>query len=264
MYFAFWSATDKSFHPVRLFAVHPGDQILAELVHAGGRWAVTIRDRTSGAHAGLVTGDEARSSFTEAKWVQEDITNAQTSTPFPYPDRMSTVRFAHIAVDSRPPAQNGVQSMWMSENRRNLAPSPLSHDSFSLRDAQLAPAGLTYLQIAAPEDAATQAFTLQMAHWTTHTARPVIMAQSARFATALRGNMRALGHARWPGQDEPLVRELHGDMQRLLAQATSVAHIPAARLKAWEATFARDTIPMGTTATQLRQALGIPQITPTR
>jgi hypothetical protein len=123
-YFAFWRDTVRHFHPAVLFRAKPGDQISASLVNAGNRWAVSIRDITSGRLRTVRTLEEGRAAFNMAGWIDEDITSARTNRPIPYP-RLSRIRFTAMRVDGRPPAGAALRSTWMSEHGTYLGPSAL-------------------------------------------------------------------------------------------------------------------------------------------
>jgi hypothetical protein len=132
VYRAFWTDTVHHFLPVNLFPVRPGDSLWASLTHRRRRWAVAIRDLTSGTGTQVTTQQEGRASFDWAEWEQEDV--GLVGQPFDYP-RLSTVGFQRLEVNGRPPALAGLYSSWMTKDRQRLAPSDLKNDSFSLRRA---------------------------------------------------------------------------------------------------------------------------------
>ncbi len=104
VYSAFWTDNVHSFYPQSLFAVRPGDDISASLTLSHHRWAVAIRDATSGARSRFLTSDETQASFNEAQWIQEDrMFCSEHTKSCPYP-RLSTVRFGQLAVISPVPA----------------------------------------------------------------------------------------------------------------------------------------------------------------
>jgi hypothetical protein len=196
-YYAFWSDTTNHFHPHFLFRVDPGDVVSASLALADGQWKLAIVDETSGVTAHFSTDDEASASFNLAEWLQEDVTDAMTGKPFPYP-RLTNIRFRRLEVDSATPMYADLYSQWMSASGVNWAPSPLHRDSFALRRATVSAIGAKYLQIATGEDMATRVFVPQMAGWTAATPGPQIAAACSTFAAALRKNLHALARTRWP------------------------------------------------------------------
>jgi hypothetical protein len=261
-YYAFWSDATNHFHPRFLFRVKPGDDVSASLALVSGQWRLAIVDETSGATARFSTEEEAGASFNLAEWLQEDVTDAATGKPFPYP-RLTDLRFRRLAVNSATPAYADLYSQWMSANGANWAPSQLHRDSFALRRATVSSIGAKYLQIAAEEDMATKVFVAQMAGWTATTPGSQIAAACSTFAAALRKSLHALVGTRWPPRAQRQIHSLVRSTRALLTllQSTSSAS-PANR--AWTSTWARDSTALGLAAHLIRRALKIPEITPTQ
>jgi hypothetical protein len=262
-YYAFWSDTTNHFHPRFLFRVKLGDDVSASLALVSGRWRLAIVDKTSGATARFSTEEEAGASFNLAEWLQEDVTDAATGKPFPYP-RLTDLRFRRLAVNSATPAYADLYSQWMSANGANWAPSPLHRDSFALHRATVSSIGAKYLQIAAGEDMSTKVFGPQMAGWTATTPGSQIAAACATFAATLRKSLHALASTRWPPRVRRQIYSLIRSARVLLTLSQSPPSASPADLRAWTSTWARDSTALSRAAHLIRRALKIPEITSTQ
>jgi hypothetical protein len=131
LYFAFWSDVARHFHPVVLFPVASGDDLSASMSLAHGKWTLAIVDETSGESAQLTTTDEARASFNEAQWTQEDVTDGKTKQPFPYP-QLTAVAFRRLAVNGQIPNGAALSPQSLSEHGSSVVPSSIEGDSFTL------------------------------------------------------------------------------------------------------------------------------------
>ncbi len=262
-YYAFWSDTTNHFHPRFLFSVKPGDDMSASLALVSGRWRLAIVDKTSGATARFSTEEEAHASFNLAEWLQEDVTDAATGKPFPYP-RLTDLRFRRLAVNLATPAYADLYSQWMSASGANWAPSPLHRDSFALHRATVSAIGAKYLQIAAGEDMATTVFVPQMVGWTATTPGSQIAAACSTFAAALRRSLHALASTRWPPRVRRQIHSLIRSTHVLLTLSQSPPSASRADLRAWASTWARDSTALSRAAHLIRRALKIPEITPTQ
>jgi hypothetical protein len=260
-YVAFWSDTVHHFHPQVLFPVGPGDHLSATLTLARGRWMLAIADATSGRTRRFATTDDARARFRLAEWAQEDVEDARTHRPFPYP-ALSTVGFRRLAVDSTAPAYADLYSTWMSENGRNLAPTPLRHDAYTLREATVSAAGARYLSIALAAGVTAQAFRTEIARWTAATPRAAIAAQTARYAAALGTEVRALSAARWPATFRARIDTLVRRERTLLALTRSAPGLAPGRRAAWRSAWERAERAATSAAHVLRRALHVPELTP--
>jgi hypothetical protein len=254
---AFWSTTSHGFHPQLLFPVNPGDDISATLTLTHERWKLVLIDATSGAVAHISTESEARASFIEAMWIQEDVTNQATGKPFAYP-QLTPTSFRRLAVDSIPPAYTALYSQWMSANGSSLAPSPLQRDSFTLQEATVSSAGEQYLDIAKSEDAATLALLAQLGEWSPTTPRPQIASASRALLSALRGDASALARYPWPARVRGLVASLVRADDAMLTDLEAVKSTPASGLTAWISRFERDAA-IGDTGHMIRSALDLPE-----
>lgn len=131
LYFAFWSDVARHFHPIVLFPVASGDDLSASMSLAHGKWTLAIVDETSGESAQLTTTNEARASFNQAQWTQEDVTDGKTKQPFPYP-QLSPVAFRRLAVNGQIPIGAALSPQSLSEHASSVVPGSLEHDSFAL------------------------------------------------------------------------------------------------------------------------------------
>jgi hypothetical protein len=206
-YFSFWSDTSAHFHAIELFGVHPGDRISARLELSHARWQLAITDTNSGDRSVFETADEARASFSNAEWLQEDITNTKARRVYDYPE-LSPIGFRDLKVNSRAPAYKSVRSSWMSAGASNFAPTPLHNDAFTISPATIGAAGSRYLRIAKREDDADAALEEQASRWTARTPRPQRAAAVKSLVAALLTNDRELAEARWPARVQSMVDEL--------------------------------------------------------
>jgi hypothetical protein len=262
IYDAFWSATSRHFHPQFLFPVHAGDAVAARLALTHDAWTLAIVDATSGASAHFSTSAEAHASFDAAMWMQEDVTNQTTGKPFAYP-RLTSTNFSQLTVNSAPPTYADLDSQWMSAGDGSLAPSPLRRGSFTLRQAAVSSAGAQYLHVAEPEDAATEAFAAQMAGWRPKTPRRQIASASRAFQAALRTNVAALTHSRWPTRVHGLVASLIAAVGLVIDDLRAVTPIPSAGLAPSISRLERDMAAIGDAGHLIRRALDLPELKPT-
>jgi Peptidase A4 family len=161
-YYAFYSTTKLRFHPVHLFVVSPGDHVSATLRRRGARWEIAFADRTAGRERQLSVAEGAGRHFNEVQYIQEDVTDARTSRPLPYPS-LSPVRFTAVAADGAAPAPDRLSSDWLTEADGYLAPARLRGSAFTLMHVRPTAAGLRSLRsITAQNDAAVGTVALLM------------------------------------------------------------------------------------------------------
>ena len=264
-YFAFWSDTQQHFHPRFLFEVFPGDKVSATMRLEPAGWKVSIvDDDLSGPNskASFTTRQETGGDFDSALWLQEDITDARTQQPGPYPD-LSTVHFAQLTVNGHQPPYAKVYSQWMSSGLKSgLAPTPLSGDAFSLHDQTLNAQAAHYLDITRAANAAQNRFTKQLASWSLRTPPSQIRSQCSAAAAAVRSVDMGLQSHRWPpaveGAVARLARDGETEYRLLLAPPASTG----AALPRWRAAFTRAATTIGATAHVVRRELGAPELTP--
>jgi hypothetical protein len=259
-YYAFYSTTKLHFHPVHLFDVSPGDQISATLRRRGARWQITFTDRSVGRGRQLSVAEGAGRRFNQAQYTQEDVTNARTSRPFPYP-RLSPVRFTAIAADGVTPHPAGLTSSWLTEADGYLAPAPLHDGGFTLVHTQMTTAGLRYLRAIAAQDHATVTAIAHLLHWAqggpTH---PAVVA-ARRFAGVLRATVTTLRRERWPAGAHRAVSTLRSDARALIALLSTIQTVNIVGRTAWAERFDRLTEMVGADGQAARRALRLPSPT---
>ncbi|MGA2471698.1 MAG: G1 family glutamic endopeptidase [Solirubrobacteraceae bacterium] len=256
---AFWSDNVHHFHPQFLFTVYPGDRMSASLSLKGGRWRLSIVNRTLGESAHFSTSQEADAAFNEAEWLQEDP--GGTKKPVPYP-RLSTVSFSRLAVNSAAPRYADLYSGWMSEDGTNWAPTPLRNDSFRLQRASVSAAGAQYLRIIKPMDAASRKFFGLAGAWTARTPRKQIAAETSTYAAVLRNTSSALRRSAWPSSVRQLVGLLAADQLANASRWRAMTSLAPSR----RAAAVSKLLPVYGNPDNhghlVRRALHIPEITP--
>jgi hypothetical protein len=257
-YWAFWSDTVHEFHPVFLGRVKAGDAITARLVLKHERWILTLTDVTSHAPVQFSTNEEAKASFTEAEWTQEDATGS-TGSVSPYPV-LSDVTFNHLGVNFARPSYASLYSTWMSVNGRNFAPTPLRHGEFTLHGATLTATGRRYLQMGARWLAAAHLFTSELEHSSRSHSHAEISSARLRFVTALGRDSRALQHSSFPASVRGMVRLLIDHFDALRAQSTPPASVTSATLARWVSAFGREANALLYIEHLIRRALGVPEL----
>jgi hypothetical protein len=243
---------------VRIFSVRPGDRLAASLALTAGRWMLAIVDRTSGKRAGFGTDEEAKPSFNQLDWLQEDPRSAATHRPLPYPS-LSEVDFGGLRANSALPSAARLYASWMSLQRKNLAPSSLRDDSFALQAAKrITREGARYLAIVSPLDATQNAVEPQILEWNETTPATQIDLQRATFAAALSVASHDVALAHWSGKASRLVRAWVARAGVLLVQTRLSPPLTAAGQQAWVARWLRDGHALSMVAYRLRRTLGLP------
>jgi Peptidase A4 family len=262
-YFATWSDVAHHEQTQPLFPVNAGDDLKASLAFTRGRSTLTIADSTTGAHARFSISTPGDAAINEAEWIQEDVTDSTLNRLYPYP-HLTTVDFHDLEINSQAPAYPDLSSSWMSVGSTYLAPTPLYHDSFTIREATVSEYGAQYLHIAIPEDTATNKFIAQLVRWTADTPRSQIDTARSRYAIALRENISAFTSARWPPQTQNLVDALTDNIRLLLDYTQSPIPTSSAGLASWRSIWKRDAKAVGSVAQALKRDLNLPEITPHR
>jgi hypothetical protein len=256
-YYAFYSTTKLHFHPVHLFDVSPGDQISATLRRRGARWQIEVTDRTAGRGRQSSVAEGAGRRFNEAQYTQEDVTDARTGRPFPYPS-LSPVRFTAVAADGVTPRPTGLTSSWLTEADGYLAPAPLHDGGFTLAHRQMTRAGLRYLRAIAAQDHATVTAIAHLLHWAQGgPARPAVVA-ARRFADVLRATVVTPRHERWPAGAHAAVSALRSDARALIALLSTIRTVTIVGRTAWAERFDRLTELVGADGQAARRALRLP------
>ncbi len=258
-YYAFYSDTVAAFHPRFLFYVRAGDVVAARMRLSGGRWHVLILDRTHPHKFAFGTSDEASGAFDEAEWLQEDVGDG-TGGLLPYPVLATRVSFSRLAVNAGHPRYARVRSQWMTENRTDLAPSPLVGDAFSLFQTQPSRIGMHYLQIAVTLDVALAHFESDLARWTVRTPAHTMTSERDVVADAYRLDIEELAATRWPARARPLFGALVAATKLELAQTERAPTRTSGGIERWIAAWSRAGSAASAIAMRVRRVLHLPQL----
>jgi hypothetical protein len=169
------------------------------------------------------------------------------------------MRMTHLAVDGTEPRYQDLQSLWMSEKDRYLAPSALTSDAFSIGKAALGRAGIAYLDLADVENRAARRFGAQLASWTPGTSGSRIASESSGFAQALRRSVHGFAIGPWPTAARPLIATLERRTRALLALTSSGADVPPRRRAAWRTKWRAEAMAAHTAALVVRRRLHVPE-----
>jgi hypothetical protein len=260
-YFAFWTDTARSFHPVPLFGVQPGDRLPASLVLKDHRWTVAISDITSHRHVRFTTSEEGGAFFQAALWLQEDPLEAIQRRSAPYP-QLAGLQIAGLAENGAPPSPELTNVQWMSRGEQVLTPTALDHDAFTftLNLPSLTPPARRYLDIEQPLiDASTQP-QAELAAATDATGHAQEIKWAKQLAAALTRGENALRVARWPpavarilASDARLRRRVANLTNQLITRPAS--GFAAARMR-WAAAIRASSL----SSARLRRALNAPAV----
>jgi hypothetical protein len=196
-YEAFWSDTRQDFSPRNLLVVNAGDSVTVAMSIAHGQWKLSFDDTTLGQTRRVTTTQETGVQFNDAEWLQEDVTNGDTNTVYPYPT-LSTVRFTDLRVNGKPPRYGAMFADWMSLPHSMLAPGPLSGDAVQLRTATISPAGLRYLRLARPVNESAEDFLSASSDWTVATPPAKTRREITSFTRVIARSLKALNASPWP------------------------------------------------------------------
>ena len=110
-YFAFWSDPARGYHPVRLFAVQPGDAMVARLIVRKGV-SLMVRDVTRHRTRTVDVRDISAAALLGVEWFQEDPTLGTTPTSGRHAPYTQTVpvRFTHLLVNGTVPRGSSLLS----------------------------------------------------------------------------------------------------------------------------------------------------------
>jgi hypothetical protein len=256
-YYAFYSTTTLHFHPVHLFDVQPGDQVSATLHRGGGRWQITFVDHTVGRQRQLSVAEGAGAQFNEAQYTQEDVTDARTGRPFPYPS-LSPVRFTGVEVNGLVPRPAQLTSSWLTEADGYLAPARLHGDAFTLAHAEMTAAGYRYLHAIAAQDGATATAIPELLRWAQGEPAPQAATAARHFATVLRATVETLGEQRWPPGARAKVSALRAHAHALVALLSRIPRVKAAGRTAWAVELERLAEMVGAAGQAARRTLRLP------
>lgn len=254
VYFTFWSDIARHFKAKLLFPVNPGDTLSASLVLANKQWMLAIADNTSGKKTRLSIAGEARASFDQAEWTQEDPGSEGDHARYP---RMTAPVFQHLAVNSTEPAPT--YSQWMSVSHGNLAPTAVHDGSFTLQRAPaVGAAGRQYMRLVTAGLAVRRRFDTERSSWTPRTPYTQIVSASSRMIEAAQESSRALLSARWSKQISGLVRSAADADAVFLERARPPALLTAATFAAWNSALTEASLRAGRADSKLRLALNLP------
>lgn len=206
-YYAFWSSTTEHFRPRRLFDLNPGDVVRLSMHRNGGRWLISVNDRSMDERQSVAVQLSPHTRLSAATWHQEDVSNLATNNAFPYPT-MTPVRFSDLRVDDRRPPAAALTTIWMSAGRAFYGPSPLHRGAFAITRIHPSADALHYGRIALQQDLATYLFDAELASWTPATGSRTIKAQATRFARVTQTDVRRLRSYRWPARVRAPMRRL--------------------------------------------------------
>ena len=257
-YYAFYSTTELHFHPVHLFDVSPGDQVSATLGRRGTSWRIDFVDRTLGDERTLWVGEGAGRQFNEAQFSQEDVTDARTGRPFPYPS-LSPIRFTGIAANGIAPQPGQLTSSWLTEAHDYLAPGPLRGDAFTLSHTQMTTAGYRYLRAIAAQDGATATAFPQLLRWAQGEPAPRAAAAAHHFSSVLRVTVGALDDERWPPGARAKVTALRTHARALIALLSRIPRVTAVGRTAWAVRFDQLATLVVADGQAARRALRLPR-----
>lgn len=213
-YYAFWSSTAQHFHPRWLLPVVPGDSVRLSMHADGDSWVMSARDETSNARRTVSVKLPTEPPLNLASWHQEDVTDARTSRPFPYPG-LGVVRFSAVRVNDRVPHPKLLKMVWLSTSHEIFGPSQLISGAFSIGPVHPSVAALHYQRLVAREDFPALLFDSRLASWTAETPSRTIKADARSFAHVLRENIAGMRDYRWPANVKPEIGRLVNVTQRV-------------------------------------------------
>jgi hypothetical protein len=256
-YAAFWTDTIRGFHPRILFRVRPGDAVSTALSLRAGRWRVSIIDTTSGSASSFTTSEEGAADFNLAEWLQEDPidTNGKTTR---YP-ALSTVGMHALTVNGRGPDYGAMFAQWMTLPGRDLAPTPLADDAFTITRGAVTAAATRYLEIAHAQNVSARRVDAETARFTARTPAREIQRVSAEAATMQRRYVVGLEHADWPAAARAPINALVREVRVQIGMFVAAAHHAPASLAAWRRQFVALSPALLKLAHQVRRALRLPE-----
>jgi hypothetical protein len=213
-YYAFWSSTAERFRPLWLLSVDPGDVVQLSMHANGDQWVMSARDETSNAQQTRAVNVAGQPPLDLASWHQEDVTDRDTSDPFPYP-RLGVVRFSALRINNRPPRAKALTTIWMSTAHAILGPSHLISDAFSIGIIRPSAAALHYQRQAVREDFAADLFDTRLQSWTATSPSGAIKAGAISFARAMQESITSLRTYRWSANVRPAIDRLLDASERL-------------------------------------------------
>jgi hypothetical protein len=256
-YAAFWTDTIRGFHPRILFRVRPGDAVSTALRLRAGRWRVYIVDNTSGQGSSFSTSEEGADDFNLAEWLQENPSETSGETTR-YP-KLSTVGMHALTVNGAGPSYRDMFAQWMSLPARDLAPTPLSDDAFTITSGVVTAAAARYLKIAHAQNVNARRLDVEAARFTAHSPPREIQRVSGEGAAMQRSYVDGLEHAAWPAAARGPISSLVREVRVQIGMFAAAAQQAPASLAAWRGEFVALQPPLLKLAHQVRRALRLPE-----
>jgi Peptidase A4 family len=206
---AFWSDTERDFHPINIARAESGDLISLEMTLQASGWILRVRDLTSGWVHEVVTDYAAGQNFNFGSWIQEDPTSAaHPLINLPYPD-MSQTMFSHAELDGAIPEMDEGEAQDMDvPGGPILVPTPDIGDSF--RVVAATGFGRQYLSDLALYDYAEDQFGYVLEHGGTSDKSQIVSAAS-QLVRALDGQEADFEGQTWPADVSSAVQTLLSD-----------------------------------------------------
>jgi hypothetical protein len=255
-YFAFWSDTQRGFHPVSLGTVVPGSLVSASMVKSPSGWRLTLSDNLRRLATGLLVRDSPSHPYNQAEWLQEDpVMTASVGRDLPYP-ALSPVAFIDLVVNGHHPRLSFDDAQALSSsNGVFVVPSRFTDDSFTMGPA--VGAAKQYLRDALSLDNANIPFEATLRSWNKDSAATKRTAVQA-FVAAISANRSALAGQVWPRSAQPLIDQV------VKVQAAAVGFLNFWLTSGGVASGDPPTIPsvdlITPTADRLRSVLGLPPL----
>jgi hypothetical protein len=145
LFYAFWSDTERGFHPVPLPRVKPGDVVHASLRLVGDRWYLQFSDPQASVNVSFSTPEEA-GAMDQAEWLQEDVETTRGPHRFvPYPS-ISPVTFQDLTANGVTPLASQLLYRRRPVRSKGTLVGSLVHDNaFTIFTTKLAPAKAQYV-----------------------------------------------------------------------------------------------------------------------
>jgi hypothetical protein len=212
------------FHPQQTFPHYglPGDLISASISQTESGWSVQVVDTRNRMNF-VRTMSIPAADFTEAEWFQEDPTNGETNSPFPYP-HLSQIRWMDLKLNGASPSFSLANQRWMSVPGGDFAPTPLKDDSYEVIPVHLDSTQVRWVSVEAPCEVAAQKFDDAEDTWRAHPPSSVLAkVELQAFLTALNAYDRTLVTRSWPLVPSSDINELVAVYRQDAAALTALA-----------------------------------------
>lgn len=254
-YEAFWSDTQRGDHGYSLFAVHPGDRVLASITLSDRHWIVSIVDGFVQRH--VVIADEAGAHFQQALWIQEHPAAGEQLLPYP---EVTGLRISDLLVNGTAPARGDLSSAWMSARGTVFEPTALSHDAFTLLNGKaVVPAAIvrTLLEL---EPGADEVWgpQLELAEATPRTPRAKIARWASQLSKALVVLSDALREQQWPRNTQASVDTLLSALKHQRSLTRQAVHVRTSSFIKWQVRWSASATTRLIAEADMLHALRIP------